>query len=156
MKIIEMKCPNCGSAITVDGDAKIGVCEYCQSQFYLDSDEQSGYDFERGRMRAQEEARRREEELERQRMLQEIADQKAWEEEEKKKSYGITFICVILDIVGIIIAVLTKGRGTLLALIPLAVVVIEPALIVIQFRKRRFIGAITTIILTVIMLVIWI
>ena len=156
MKIIEMKCPNCGSAISVDGDAKIGVCEYCQSQFFLDSDEQSGYDFERGRMRAQEEARLREEELERQRMLQEIADRKAREEAEKNKLIGATIVGVMLGVVGILIATLTRNSGTLLALIPLAILFVEVIMIVIQFLKRRIIGAITTIVLTIIMMVIWI
>lgn len=38
MKIIKMKCPNCGAELLVDKDKKWAVCEHCREKFYLDDE----------------------------------------------------------------------------------------------------------------------
>ena len=59
-----MKCKNCGALLNVDDEKKEGTCPYCNTKFKLDDEvkhiqydnsEQSGYEFEKGRIRAQEE-----------------------------------------------------------------------------------------------------
>lgn len=66
MKIISMVCPNCGASIQVDADKKNLTCNYCGNNLYLDDEvhhiqydnaEKTGYQFEKGRQRAQAEAR---------------------------------------------------------------------------------------------------
>ena len=69
MKLVQVKCQNCGATMMVpEGSTRI-KCEYCDSVFTLDDEashikfdnaKQAGYEFERGRIRAQkEEAARR-------------------------------------------------------------------------------------------------
>ena len=62
MRIIDSKCPNCGSAVSFDKEQKFAVCNSCGSRLILDDNlvhlvvddaERIGYDFERGRQRAQ-------------------------------------------------------------------------------------------------------
>lgn len=64
MKLVELKCKNCGADLTVEEGTKNVKCQYCQTKFKLDDEvkhiqydnmEQSGYDFEKGRIRAQQE-----------------------------------------------------------------------------------------------------
>lgn len=66
MKIVNMICPNCGASIQVDADKKNLTCNYCGNNLYLDDEvqhvqydnaEETGYQFEKGRQRAQAEAR---------------------------------------------------------------------------------------------------
>lgn len=66
MKIISMSCPNCGASLQVNADKKKLTCNYCGNYFFLDDEvqhiqydnaEEAGYQFERGRQRAQAEAR---------------------------------------------------------------------------------------------------
>lgn len=66
MKILDLNCPHCGAALHFD-DAdtrKTAFCEYCGTKLLLDDEvrrtriddaEQFGYDFEKGRQRAQAE-----------------------------------------------------------------------------------------------------
>ena len=65
MKIIETKCPNCGAAMNYDADSKSVSCEFCGSslivddethQLKIDNAEELGYQFEKGRQRAQAES----------------------------------------------------------------------------------------------------
>ena len=65
MKLIDAKCPYCGAALKVDSDNKNATCEYCGASLILDDEvhhvqydnaEQAGYEFEKGRQRAQAEA----------------------------------------------------------------------------------------------------
>lgn len=62
MKLISLKCQNCGSEMTVKNDSKEAICEYCGAKFIIDDEmnhiqydnaEQAGYEFEKGRQRAQ-------------------------------------------------------------------------------------------------------
>ena len=64
MKLIEMKCKNCGAKLKVDSEIKDVHCEFCHSDFKIDDEvkhhklddmEKSGYEFEKGRIRAQQE-----------------------------------------------------------------------------------------------------
>lgn len=65
MKLVEMKCKNCGAKLEVEEDCKTINCQYCHAKYKLDDEiqhiqydnmEQSGYEFEKGRIRAQKEA----------------------------------------------------------------------------------------------------
>ncbi len=64
MKLVELKCKNCGSLLNIEEGAKEVTCEYCHTKFALDDEAQhvkyddmyeSGYDFEKGRIKAQNE-----------------------------------------------------------------------------------------------------
>ena len=65
MKLLNVHCTNCGAAMKVTENAKVITCEYCNQDFVLDDEvkrfmlanaEQAGYEFEKGRQRAKEEA----------------------------------------------------------------------------------------------------
>lgn len=65
MKLVEMKCKSCGSILNVEDNTKKIKCKYCHSVYHLDDEvqhikyddmEQAGYDFEKGKIRAQQEA----------------------------------------------------------------------------------------------------
>lgn len=67
MKLLEMKCKNCGALLKVEADAKYIECQYCNTKYKLDDEvqhikyddmEKSGYEFEKGRIRAQQEQKR--------------------------------------------------------------------------------------------------
>lgn len=67
MKIVSMVCPNCGASLQVDADQKNLTCSYCGNGLYVDDEvkhvqydnaEEAGYQFEKGRQRAQAEATR--------------------------------------------------------------------------------------------------
>ncbi len=64
MKIITLECTNCGGHIKVNSSLKQGVCNFCGTPFMVDDEvkrvkidfddaTQVGYDFEKGRMNAQ-------------------------------------------------------------------------------------------------------
>ena len=64
MKLIETTCPNCGASLKVDMERGFCYCEYCGTKLILDDEaqhvridnaEQAGYEFEKGRQRAQQE-----------------------------------------------------------------------------------------------------
>ncbi len=61
MKLLELKCKNCGAVLKVEEDEATINCKHCGSKYKLDDEdihikydnmEQAGYDYERGRMRA--------------------------------------------------------------------------------------------------------
>lgn len=65
MKIVSMVCPNCGASIQVDADKKNLTCNYCGNNLFVDDEvqhirydnaDEAGYQFEKGRQRAQAEA----------------------------------------------------------------------------------------------------
>lgn len=104
MKLVEMKCKNCGAILKVDENAKDITCNYCNAQYKIDDEIQhvqydnmhsSGYEFKRGRIQAQNEERerlekqkreeqkrieqeRREEEAERARLQRQQSNVKWW------------------------------------------------------------------------------
>lgn len=68
MKLVDFKCPNCESGIKADTDSRTATCEYCGSAFAIDDEsltvnvnlscqEEAGYQFEKGRQRAQAESK---------------------------------------------------------------------------------------------------
>ena len=65
MKLLEMKCKNCGALLKVEENAQYINCQYCNTKYKLDDEvqhikyddmEKSGYEFEKGRMRAHKES----------------------------------------------------------------------------------------------------
>ena len=67
MNLLEMKCKNCGALLKVEEDAKYIECQYCNTKYKLDDEvqhikyddmEKSGYEFEKWRIRAQQEQKR--------------------------------------------------------------------------------------------------
>ena len=89
MKLIEMKCKNCGAKLKVNSDEKEAHCEFCGIDFKIDDEvqhikyddmEQSGYEFEKGKIRAREESK--------QKKIQEQNDmlQAQYKEEKRKKN----------------------------------------------------------------------
>lgn len=67
MKYIDTTCPNCGAQAHLDAKRKKAFCEYCGTELLLDDEvqrvaiddaEEAGYQFEKGRQRAQREAGR--------------------------------------------------------------------------------------------------
>ena len=64
MKLVDLKCPNCSALMKVNSDQKEVACDYCGTKFAVDDEihhihydnaEQAGYEFEKGRQRAQSE-----------------------------------------------------------------------------------------------------
>lgn len=67
MKLIDLKCPRCGATLKNIRDRNNIVCQYCGNSFVLDDEtkvvrydsesaEEAGYQFEKGRLRAQNES----------------------------------------------------------------------------------------------------
>ncbi len=59
MKLITLECPNCNASLQVNEELSEAQCNYCGKHFVIDSEmlrnaRKEGYDFERGRMDAQE------------------------------------------------------------------------------------------------------
>ena len=89
MKLIELKCKNCGAILEVNEDEKNIKCKYCRAVFKLDDDVQhvqydnmreSGYEFEKGRIQAQNEEKEKINERIR------LNEQQKIEQEKKKKN----------------------------------------------------------------------
>ena len=64
MKLVAFTCPGCGAQLSVDLNKKVATCQFCGATFPIDDEaqhirydnaEQAGYEFEKGRLRAQEE-----------------------------------------------------------------------------------------------------
>ena len=64
MKLITLKCPNCGAQLNVDANKESVYCEHCGTRILIDDEinrlqidnaEEAGYQFEKGRQRAQSE-----------------------------------------------------------------------------------------------------
>ena len=65
MKFIKMICPNCGAQLEFDGVQQRAFCKYCGTELMIDQErrrialdnaEEAGYQFEKGRQKAQWEA----------------------------------------------------------------------------------------------------
>lgn len=55
MELKELKCKNCGANLKVEQDAKDVTCNFCHTTFSIETMEKSGYEFEKGRIKAQKE-----------------------------------------------------------------------------------------------------
>ena len=62
MKLVDMTCPHCGAKLRFDSDNKNATCKFCGASLLLDDEvqhiqydnaEEAGYQFEKGRQRAQ-------------------------------------------------------------------------------------------------------
>lgn len=69
MKLVTTKCPQCGGAMQIDEQFKKAVCPFCETVFVVDDEkqhiqfdgaEQAGYEFEKGRIKARQEAKKEE------------------------------------------------------------------------------------------------
>ena len=87
MKLVEMKCKNCGAKLKVEPDDKEAKCQFCGAEFKIDDEvhhhklddaEQTGYELEKGKIRAREEAKQ-------EKMREQNAMLQAQYEEEKRK-----------------------------------------------------------------------
>ncbi|MBQ3409258.1 MAG: hypothetical protein IJH12_08665 [Clostridia bacterium] len=41
MKLVQLKCPNCGADVSIENISKIVTCQYCQTAFRIDGDNDS-------------------------------------------------------------------------------------------------------------------
>lgn len=41
MKLVQLKCPNCGADVSIENITKIVTCQYCQTAFRVDEDNES-------------------------------------------------------------------------------------------------------------------
>lgn len=66
MKLIDMSCPHCGAHLQIDTEKPQAFCSHCGAKLLIDDEvehvqfdnaEQAGYEFEKGRQRAQAEVR---------------------------------------------------------------------------------------------------
>ncbi len=63
MKLIKMQCTNCGGELEIDANSKETICPYCQTKMHIDdpsvlsihNPENTGYEFEKGRLKARKE-----------------------------------------------------------------------------------------------------
>ena len=58
MKMISLTCPECGAELETTSDRSLLFCEYCGRKILIEhneSEHQKGYEYERGRMKAQAE-----------------------------------------------------------------------------------------------------
>ncbi len=94
MKLIRMKCPDCGSILDIDPERKqVLFCQHCGSRLMIgeetaklspDDPEKAGYAFEQGRIRAQKEEMRKEREKQ-----EKIAGAQRVMEENRQKHYAM-------------------------------------------------------------------
>lgn len=91
MKLVELKCKNCGAVLKVQPDSIDIHCEHCKANYKLDDEaqhikyddmEKTGYDYERGRIKAKQE---HEEEKRRQKLEAQQATIKAERDAKMKK-----------------------------------------------------------------------
>lgn len=55
MELKELKCKNCGANLKVDKSATEITCDFCHTSYSIETAEDTGYQFEKGRIRAQNE-----------------------------------------------------------------------------------------------------
>ena len=94
MQLVRLKCPDCGSVLETDANAKpVLFCQYCGSKLliddgagktYPDDPAKAGYEFEQGRIKAQREERQRERKKE-----ENIAEAKRVMQENYKKQHAV-------------------------------------------------------------------
>ena len=55
MRLMELKCKNCGAKLKIEDNVKKVTCKYCNTEFSVEDAYNDGYNFEKGRMKAQTE-----------------------------------------------------------------------------------------------------
>ncbi|MBP3461325.1 MAG: hypothetical protein J6K21_02835 [Bacilli bacterium] len=58
MELKELKCKNCGSTLEVEKNTEIVTCNFCNTTFSVETNENKAYQEEKGRLRAQDEKRK--------------------------------------------------------------------------------------------------
>lgn len=67
MRLVDVNCPSCGAQLRINSEDRVAECPYCGHRFLIDDEvqhiqydnaEQAGYEFEKGRQKAQREAYR--------------------------------------------------------------------------------------------------
>ena len=53
MRLKELKCKNCGAKLEIEDNVKKITCKYCNTEFSVEDAYNNGYNFEKGRMKAQ-------------------------------------------------------------------------------------------------------
>lgn len=129
-KLIDMTCPHCGAALHIDKDLEYAYCQYCGTKFLVkdetvhikyDNSEQAGYEYESGKLRAQEEYRQRRiaEQQEQQRIIHErmvqAQNDKIKEQNnaaDKHRRNQIAAVCAGI-FGGLVLALISTGWGML-------------------------------------------
>lgn len=100
MKLVELKCKNCGAVLKVQPDTADIHCEHCKANYKLDDEaqhikyddmEKAGYDYEKGKLKA-----RQEHELEKQRQKVEAQQAAAKAEKDAKMKKWIILAWIFL------------------------------------------------------------
>lgn len=82
-----MKCKNCGAILKVEDDSKSIKCKFCHSEYKLDDEvqhvkyddmEQAGYEFEKGKIRARQEAKNQNNEVKNNNVENKKDNKKVW------------------------------------------------------------------------------
>ena len=107
MKIISLKCPDCGASLHIEEGHKMVYCAYCGSRFFMD-DENRTYT-----INIRDEAEIKRVEMERQRYIDEREDKERSTREFRKKQrrWFISLILVVI-IEAIAIAALIQIKGS--------------------------------------------
>ena len=130
MKLISMSCPSCGAALEVNADLKSGICNYCGRPFAIDPEvihvqhdvsEDAGYKFEKGRIKAQEEAQARarriaeaeaeRKRLEEERQMRQAEEYRAQQKKAEKISRLIAMFGAFIAIMGFLMILLGLSSG---------------------------------------------
>lgn len=59
MKLVQLKCPNCGADISIENISKIVTCQYCQTAFRIDGDNEPNNQNEQNRISIEQEYRQK-------------------------------------------------------------------------------------------------
>lgn len=109
MQLISLKCPTCNANIEVNSELTQGTCNYCGATFLIDDEakrrsqlsEEEGFNFEKGRIRAQKEEEQRvaQEKFKEQQHKERIAEQERLENINKSYKKGLITTFVIVAVV---------------------------------------------------------
>lgn len=109
MQLITLKCPTCNANIEVNSELTQGTCNYCGATFLIDDEvkkrnqlsEEEGFNFEKGRIRAQKEEEQRvaQEKFRRQCHQEQLAEQERLANINKSYKNGFIATLVIVAVV---------------------------------------------------------
>ena len=98
MKLVKLICPNCGAKLEIDGSMQRVFCQYCGTKLIVDQElrhmkwdnaEEAGYQFEKGRMKAQQEAQ--------QQYKYDYAERSVYSDKDRVTTL---LLCVFLGVIG--------------------------------------------------------
>lgn len=162
MKLIETKCPSCGAEMSVDANRSQVFCSFCGSKLLIDHEKihvvydnagDSGYEFEKGRQRAQAELEQKKlkaQEEERKKIIRQQQEQqekaaffaKKAKERNKTIIWGNLFgIAVLLFIFGLLKQKGYCGMSFMLSICTAIIfLLIDIKKFIIFFKSRRNVG----------------